>query len=413
MYQYSVTMLDALRELAVDTSDEWIVLLDDAAFGGSAVDQEGRWIVADLEPPTPQGRARKAVKAVIPEGTPRDIVRRVMRLVKRAKETGSGSLDTIHHRPDLRAWFDHLDVELVLYPTPNPLSFEVGVPYVMAVHDLQHRLQPEFAEASQGGQWEMREYVFRNAARTATLLLADSETGREDLVECYGEFGLTEERVKVLPFLPAPYLSPSVSRSHASEIRRKYRLPERFFFYPAQFWPHKNHARIIEALALVESRHGVRASVVFCGTRSGRLRRQTFKEVMTLARDRGMTGRVHYLGYVGDDEMSVLYAEAVALVMPTFFGPTNIPVVEAWYLGCPVLTSDLRGIREHSGDAALLVDPRSVEDIAAGLHRLWTDETLRAGLSAAGRARLRHYTPSDYRERLTEILDEAKARVGA
>ena len=97
--------------------------------------------------------------------------------------------------------------------------------------------------------------------------------------------------------------------------------------------------------------------------------------------------------------------------MPTFFGPTNIPILEAWALGCPVLTSDIRGIREQVADAALLADPRSVESIAEGIYRLWTDENLRRTLADAGHCRLSKYTPDDFRNRVIEILEEAKDRV--
>jgi glycosyltransferase involved in cell wall biosynthesis len=86
--------------------------------------------------------------------------------------------------------------------------------------------------------------------------------------------------------------------------------------------------------------------------------------------------------------------------MPTFFGPTAIPPVEAWSLGCPVITSDIRGIREQMGDAALLVDPRSVESIAAGIVRVWKEQALRKELVARGRERLTSY----YSERLCGAL---------
>jgi len=99
------------------------------------------------------------------------------------------------------------------------------------------------------------------------------------------------------------------------------------------------------------------------------------------------------------------------LVMPTFFGPTNIPVLEAWAFGCPVLTSDIRGVREQVGDAALLADPTSVEAIADGIHRLWTDPELGRTLSDLGRRRLAAYTPEDYLRRLIEIIGEGKERV--
>src|SRR5262245_45175572 len=132
---------------------------------------------------------------------------------------------------------------------------------------------------------------------------------------------------------------------------------------------------------------------------------------MDLAARLGLQDNLQYLGYVADEDMSGLYAEAAALVMPTFFGPTNIPILEAWAFGCPVLTSDTRGIREQVQDAAILVNPRSVEAIADGIYRIWTDENLGRMLEERGRQRLSTYGPNDYGSRLIEILKEAKARV--
>jgi glycosyltransferase involved in cell wall biosynthesis len=120
---------------------------------------------------------------------------------------------------------------------------------------------------------------------------------------------------------------------------------------------------------------------------------------------------VHDLGYIADEEMDDLYLGATALLMPTFFGPTvGIPVLEAWAVKCPVLTSDIRGIREQAGDAAVLVDPMSVESIGAGIRRLWCDEKLREELKRRGAARLRLHCREEYQEKLRAILAEAKDR---
>jgi len=303
----------------------------------------------------------------------------------------------------------------MVYPATYTLAFETGLPYVMAIHDLQHRLQPDFPEFSTEGftsaHWEQWEYLFRNGARYATLLLADSEVGKEDILNFYGSYGVTPDRVKVLPFIPASYLAADVSNSERKRVQKTHRLPERYLFYPAQFWPHKNHSRIVKSLALLSNLHGSKIPIVFCGSHAGRLRDQTFREVMALSHQLGMKDQIHYLGYVSDEDMSVLYTGATALVMPTFFGPTNIPVVEAWALGCPVLTSDIRGIREHAGDAAVLVDPRSVESIAEGIYKLWTDESLRMLLAGRGRSRFADYSPAEFQRRLIDILEEAKNRV--
>jgi len=282
---------------------------------------------------------------------------------------------------------------------------------VMAIHDLQHRLQPEVPEISAKGEWERREYMFRNGARYATLLLADSEVGREDILNFYSPYGVTPDRVAVLPFLPASYLAMDVFESERQRVRMTHHLPERYLFYPAQFWPHKNHARIVHAMGLLKHRRRMTVPVVFCGSHTGEIRQSAFDEVRALSSKLGLEKEIHYLGYVPDEDMSALYAGAVGLVMPTFFGPTNIPILEAWAFGCPVLTSDIRGIREQVGDAAVLVNPRSVEAIADGIYRIWTDENLGRMLAERGRRRLASYTPQDYRQRLLEIIIEAKARV--
>jgi len=196
-------------------------------------------------------------------------------------------------------------------------------------------------------------------------------------------------------------------------VRTLYHLPQRYLFYPAQFWPHKNHVGIVQALGLLKRERRLRVSVVFCGSYSEEIRERTFRKVMSLSSQLGVEKQIHYLGYVSDADMSGIYAEAVALVMPTFFGPTNIPILEAWAFGCPVLTSDIRGVREQVQDAGVLVNPRSVEAIADGIYQLWTDENLACSLPDLGRQRLASYTPDDYRRRLVAILQEAKTRVSA
>lgn len=108
--------------------------------------------------------------------------------------------------------------------------------------------------------------------------------------------------------------------------------------------------------------------------------------------------------------MSGLYAMAECLVMPTFFGPTNIPILEAFTVGCPVVVSDIPGEREQVGDAGILVDPKSVESIAAGIRRLFTEPGLREELAHRGRVRIAGYTREDYLEILAKVIQEAKDR---
>lgn len=398
VYQYCLTILRALCEWKENgCEDEFIVLTDEVEsealqLGGTSA---GRLSVCPLRPPWNKPRSASNNK--------------LWRVLNRLMPPPHP--DKVRCQPQLGKWFREQGIELMLYPTTEKLSFECGLPFVIAVHDLQHRLQPEFPELSLWGGIARREYVFRNSVRHATLILADSEVGKEDILSCYGALNVSSDRVKVLPFLPPPYLESAVSPQTSQQVRGKYRLPERYLFYPAQFWPHKNHARLVSALGVLKKKYRVEAPIVLCGSHSGYLRERTFREAMSLARRLGVEGQIFYLGYVPNEEMAALYEGAVALVMPTFFGPTNIPVLEAWAFGCPVLTSDIRGIREQCGEAAVLVDPRSEAAIAEGVYRIWAEENLRHDLAEKGRVRLGTYTPEEFRDRLIKILEEAKARL--
>lgn len=299
----------------------------------------------------------------------------------------------------------------MIYPAPSLHAYNTEVPFIMAIHDLQHRLQPHFPEVGGGGEADRRESLFRAAARNALVLLADSDVGREDIVDAYASHGASADRVKVLPFVPPAYCRTPATDQETLRVRKRYDLPSRYFFYPAQFWPHKNHLRVIEAFASVKSRLGTEAHFVFCGSHEGELRQQTFRQVVELAEGLDVVENLSFLDYVPDADMPGLYGSAMALVFPTFFGPTNIPVLEAWATGCPVLTSDIRGIREQAGDAAVLVDPSSAESIAEGMHQLWTDEQLRRDLVNKGGLRAAAYTQQDFDKRFETILNEVRGQL--
>ncbi len=192
-----------------------------------------------------------------------------------------------------------------------------------------------------------------------------------------------------------------------ARVAAKYHLPERYFFYPAQFWRHKNHALILRALRLIAEETSEAVPVVFCGSYSDYYRAGNFKEMIALVDELRLGDRVHYLGIVPDEDMPALYTMSAGLVMPTFFGPTNIPPFEAWHYGRPVICSNIRGIREQIGDAGLLIDPRSPADLAQAMLKLWRDGSLGAKLAEAGRFRLASYSWATFVEGVADVMAEA------
>jgi glycosyltransferase involved in cell wall biosynthesis len=397
MYQYTSTVLDALRRATEEGSAPDITLL----WAGPDIDQgqaHPTWLQAPL---VAEGKARSLARA-LPEGKLKSALRRLV--------IGTPKMEEIAHKPQIRDRLVAAGIDMLFFPAPHPMSFEIGLPFIMTVHDLQHRLQPDWPEVSGGGEAQRREHLYRNAARTAVTLIADSEVGREDLLSAYGDVGLTEERVCSLPFVPPAYLR-HVTPAEATDRVAAYGVTGPFLFYPAQFWPHKNHLRLVQALGHLKETLGISIPLVLSGSSSGGVRGATFKRFKEEATAAGVLEQLSFLGYIPDDDMSCFYRAATGLVMPTFFGPTNIPILEAWSLDCPVVTSDIRGVRDQAGDAAILVDPTSVESIAAGIHRLWVDEGLRSKLIERGRERVRGYTPDDFRRRLVGIISESEQRL--
>ena len=393
LYQYSLTMLEQLDALVLEDPNlaDPVLLTEARSRQVAPTVAFAAWEHRPLDPPSASGRATRLVKKIVPPGA----IRFGLPGRPQRETAVGGPLD----RAQQRRWLAGLGLDALLFAAPDPRSVEIALPFVMPVHDLQHRLQPEFPEVSEGGEFERREYLYRNAARTARALLVDSETGKEDLLELYADEGIEKDRIFVLPFLPPPR-PPLPEHGRADLVSN---LPDRFLFYPAQFWPHKNHRRLVEALALLKE-EGLEVSLVLTGSTSGKLRKRTFQEAMTRAAELGVVHQISCLGYVDDSDMSVLYDRALALVFPTFFGPTNIPIIEAWTVGCPVVTSDIRGVREQVGDAGLLVSPESVEAIAEGIHSVWSDPSLRKRLVDRGLQKVNGYTSADYRSRLRAAL---------
>jgi glycosyltransferase involved in cell wall biosynthesis len=413
IHQYSLTLLEIIaRQIKQDAKIDYALLAnpnDIALLGGL---KGARFDVVPLEMPRATGeRIVNAMKIIHGEGFLAQSLKRIRKLMP--SDSARATLDFVRRRKyaKLATWLRNISIDWLFFTAPNHMSFNLGLPYVMPVHDLQHRLHPEFPEVSADGQWEAREHLYRNGISCATLILADSEVGKDDILEFYKNYGATPDKVKVLPFLPYNFPKTNFADDVITRFKKKFKIPERYLFYPAQFWPHKNHARIIRALAILNEKSKDKIHLVFCGSNKNTIRMQTFQDTMKLANSLGVENEVHYLGYVTDYEISILYSEALALIMPTFFGPTNIPVLEAWSFNCPVITSDVRGIREQVGDAGFLVDPTSVDSISEAIFRVWTDPQFCRELIDRGTRRLAVYSKEDFCKRLSDIIQEACSRI--
>ena len=284
-----------------------------------------------------------------------------------------------------------LNCDLWVYPAQDPMSYMLPVPALGTVHDVMHRYEGQFPEVS---GYRLREYHYRAICRFSRGVLVDSELGERQLVESYG---VNPDKVWPLNYIPPAYI---LKGEDPPDFCDRYKLPDKFFFYPAQFWAHKNHISLVRAMHSLFSTCPDMQLVLVGSRKNGYAR--FLHEIQRL----GVSDRVHVFDYVENRDMSAFYRRARALIMPTFFGPTNIPPLEAMALGCPVGISGVYGMRAQCGAGAIYLDPKSVDDIARVLKTLWTDDALCKELARQGTLRSSEFTQERFNEKLAQILGE-------
>jgi glycosyltransferase involved in cell wall biosynthesis len=298
-----------------------------------------------------------------------------------------------------------LGIDLVYFLSPHWLSLAVEAhSYVITVYDLCHRDCMEFPEVSARREFEGREKILREALPKAVAIIADSDLGKQNIVRRYG---IDEWRVKALHYLsPGRVPFPQGDCGERSiDILRKYGIQGEYIFYPAHFWPHKNHRYILDALRILKERHGKKVKAVFCGIDKGN---RDF--ILRKAEEEGIQDQVVHIGFAAETEMPHFYREALALVMPTYFGPTNIPPIEAFALGCPVCYPDLEGLRDQVRDAAFLMDLKDPGSLAGILAHLLEDRYAAAERVERGRKLIGRWNEEAYWRALEGVFEDYRLK---
>lgn len=304
-------------------------------------------------------------------------------LLDRALALMAGNVvwSTLQRRLRLKGPFeralDRMGCDLAYFCAPYwlPLALQ-EMNYVTTLWDVCHLEHPEFPEVRRHHTIALREQVFLGVLQAAVLVVVDSARLAELAAFHYR---LSPGRLLAMPFAPTPHLSSVDALAEPARTDDHGGGDEGPFFYPANLWAHKNHIRILQALVLLGQR-AWRPRVVFCGHDQGiRAHLEAF------VADHGLAAQVDFVGFVDAARLHSLYRSALAVVMPTYFGQTNLPPLEAWTLGVPLVYS--ARLSAHAGDAALLADPDDAEALAAAM---WAcrDPAVRASLREAGYRRL-------------------------
>ena len=273
---------------------------------------------------------------------------------------------TVNSRLRKKQWrrkLENANVSLLYYATQSDYIMN-GFPFVTTVWDMGYYVTYPFPELIQGNNFKGRRRLFTRILPKALMVFCESEAGKKDLIQ-YAN--INECKIRVVPIFAGNVINMKVGDKMQNMILEKYGLARnRYFFYPAQFWAHKNHVGILKAFKAFVQTHAD-YKVVFTGGDKGNK-----DYVKNYCRITGLIDHVLFLGFVENEEIYTFYKNATALVMASFFGPTNMPPIEAMHLGCPVICSDIDGHREIMGEAAFYFEATNNLELVAAMNEMST-----------------------------------------
>ena len=285
-------------------------------------------------------------------------------------------------------------MEKLIAPIYSTCLLATRKPFVFTLHDLQEKYYPENFSIAQR-VW--RNFVNRSLSRAAQGIICESNQVKSDIQRF---LDVDQSKITVIAAPPATAFSPEhINSSEFKDSAGKLALPAQYLFYPAQFFPHKNHIRLVEAFGLI-LRTFPECRLLLTGQK-----KYGFGKVMSRVAELGIQDRVTHLGYVDSDMLAAVYLRATVVVVPTLFESISIPIYEAFRLGVPVCASNVVALPEQIGDGGVLFDPLSVEDMAGKISMVLANRELQMELIRRGKLRVGALTAERYAAQLEGVVD--------
>ncbi|MDD5570111.1 MAG: glycosyltransferase [Bacteroidales bacterium] len=224
-------------------------------------------------------------------------------------------------------------------------------PYIYTLWDIGHLSSYAFPELCMNRNFEERNSHHDIYPHKALMIFAESNEGKNDIAKY---LRINDDRIKVVPIFPSDVVNDIITPAQPKEIDK-----ELFFIhYSAQYWAHKNHFNLLVAFKQILVAYPD-IKLVLTGSDKGN--KDYVKEIIL---ELGLVKQVIDLGFVSTEELKWLYLKSQGLVMPSFLGPTNMPLLEAAELGCPVSCSNMSGNIEQLGEYGYYFDPKDPADIS-------------------------------------------------
>lgn len=215
------------------------------------------------------------------------------------------------------------------------------VPFIMNVWDLQHRTHPWFPELSKEKYWQDTDDHYKKHLPRALGVITGTRQGRDEIIQFYG---VDKRNIYLIPHVVSKV--PDSDASGAGIFRTG------SYLYPANFWAHKNHHLIIQAVKILKKYRGLTVNVTFIGDDKGNL-----SYIKKCIEENGLANQIKCLGFVSSEVKAKMYSLSKGLIYASFSGPENLPPLEAFRAGIPVIYSEFPGAKEQLGDLPFYFDP--------------------------------------------------------
>lgn len=318
-----------------------------------------------------------------------------------------------------RLWTQgRLALEMFLHPVDVLLVPAHTVPWihpkntVVVVHGLEYEFCPE------AYSWWERLYMrgsIKNSCRWASRIIAVSENTKRDLMRLYG---VPEEKITVV-YEGVNFKEQGAGNREQNKYWKESRIMNHesgdgsttlssiphllhsnpYLLFIGRIETRKNVGRIIEAFEIFKKKCGTEHKLVLVGKPG-----YGYEEIANCKLQVANSSDVIELGYVGEEGKWELLRNAAGFLFPSLYEGFGLPVLEAQAMGIPVLTSNVSSLPEVAGDSAILVDPRSVDDIARGIEKIALDSNFRSAIIENGRESAKRFSWEKCSKEVSEIL---------
>ena len=227
-------------------------------------------------------------------------------------------------------------IDLIFFLGCSRLSlFCNNIDYVTYIYEFHHLSRPDLPEYKGWSDFDFREELLDTNIKKSLSLIVDTQKKGRDLIKYYNCF---EEKINVIPLTTSiTELGNKTEAQNSNEIVDYIKKNKEYFFYPAQYWSHKNHYYILQALQMLKKNHNLSVQFVFTGHK-----KNNFNFLVNKMNEFDLDNQITFFEYLNDEDIKNLYANCKGVVMPSLVGYSSLPLYEAFYFEKPIFyTKDL------------------------------------------------------------------------